>query len=419
MKNNNNYFDKLELRSSDQRSSEIFKALPIQILNAKTNSRYFSKLLKDVDPNQGTNPSDFSRLPITRKSDLINIQSENPPLGTMITCEPGSLKRIFQSPGPIYDPEGYGVDWWRTARALYAAGFRSRDILHNAFSYHLTPAGFMLETGAAKIGCAVVPAGIGNTELQVQAISDICPSGFSGTPSFLKILIDKANGQNLDISSISKAIVGGEALPEQLRSVIENAGINCQQIYASADLGCIAYESIAKDGLIAEEGLFIEIVNPGTGDPLPQGEVGEVVATSFSLDYPLIRFGTGDLSAVLSGESPCGRTNIRLKGWMGRADQTTKIKGLFVHPKQISEINRRHPEIVRSKLIVESRDKKDVMTLNCEVAENLRLSNNSKFIASLSKTIQAICTVRGEVKLIKVGTLQNNGKIIEDHRSYD
>ncbi len=413
-------FDALETRSPDEREAAHFAALSVQLANAKSNSPYFSDLLKDVDPADINSREALARLPVTRKGDLIEIQKKAYPLGGLTAAEPGKLKRIYQSPGPIYDPEGYGEDWWRTARALYAAGFRQGDVLHNTFAYHLTPAGVMMETGAAKIGCAVVPAGVGNSELQVRAIADIRPTCYGGTPSFLKILLTKAAEMGEDISSLKKSIVGGEALFPALRKEIEDHGVNCQQIYATADLGNVAYESQAREGLIVDEGLMIEIVRPGTDDPVATGEVGEVVATLFAPEYPLIRFGTGDLSAIMPGTSPCGRTNIRLRGWMGRADQTAKVKGMFVHPAQIAEVVKRHGEIIKARLVIDQRDGADVMTLSCEVADPEAIVGSQTALASeIVETIQAVCKLRGEVGFAEAGSLPNDGIIIDDIRKFD
>ena len=414
------YFDALETRSIDERESGLFSRLREQIANAQSNSTFFADRLKDVDPASITDRPALAALPVTRKSDLIEVQKKSYPFGGMTAVAPGKLKRIFQSPGPIYDPEGYGDDWWRTARALFAAGFREADIVHNTFSYHLTPAGVMMETGAAEIGCAVVPAGVGNTELQVRVMADIRPTAYAGTPSFLKILLNKADEMGEDVSSLNKSIVGGEALFPTLRQEIEDHGVCCQQIYASADIGNIAYESTAREGLIVEEQLIIEIVRPGSNEPVAEGEVGEVVVTLFAPEYPLIRFGTGDLSAVMSGTSPCGRTNMRLKGWMGRADQTAKVKGMFVHPAQVNEVIKRHSEILKARLVIDQRDGSDVMTLSCEVEDPETIAGSQTALASeIVETIQAVCKLRGEVGFASPGSLPNDGKVIDDIRDFD
>ena len=417
---NTNFYDNLETRSPEDREKALFAALPYFISEAQTKSPYFGRILKNVNGMEINSRKALSSLPVTRKSDLLDLQKENFPFGGLTTCEPGKLKRIYQSPGPIYDPEGFGDDWWGSARSLYAAGFRAGDILHNSFAYHMTPAGSILETGAAKIGCAVVPAGVGNTELQVRAIADIKPTGYAGTPSFLVTLLEKAAELGEDVTSLSKAVVGGEALPPSVRQNIADKGVNCVQIYASADLGCIGYESEACEGLIVEERLIIEIVRPGTSEIVADGEVGEVVATMFVPEYPLIRFGTGDLSAILPGISPCGRTNARLKGWMGRADQTTKVKGMFVHPSQVADVIKRHPEIIKARLIVDQREGIDVMILNCEVEGGSQLSSSdSSVFQEVSSTIQSVCKLKGEVKLTDPNSLPNDGKVIDDVRKYD
>jgi len=414
------YFDALETRLPEEREAANMAGLSDQVAHAMDKSPYFAEHLAGIDAGGVTGREALAHLPLTRKSDLIEIQRKSPPFGGAITCEPGELKRIFQSPGPIYDPEGYGDDRWGTARALYAAGFRAGDILHNSFAYHLTPAGAMLETGAAEIGCAVIPAGVGNTELQVRAMADIGATGYTGTPSFLKIILDKAEEMGEDVSRLKMALVGGEALPPALLNDIEGHGVSCLQVYASADLGCIAYESEARDGLIVEERLIIEIVRPGTGDPVDEGEVGEVVATSLSPEYPLIRFATGDLSAALPGISACGRTNIRLKGWMGRADQTTKVKGMFVHPSQVADIVKRHSKVMKARLIVDQRDGKDVMTLSCEVEDpEAATGRTDGLIAEITDSIQAVCKLSGEVGFAHPGSLPNDGKVIDDIRKYD
>lgn len=319
------------------------------------------------------------------------------------------MARLFQSPGPIYDPQGKGDDWWRMGRAFFAAGFRPGDIVHNCLSYHLTPGGFIFDSGARACGCVVVPAGVGQSEAQVKAISDLKPTGYSGTPSFLKILIEKAEELGADISSIKRALVSGEALPESLRSWFAERDIAMLQCYASADLGLIAYESDAKDGMIVAEDIILEIVRPGTGEPVAEGEVGEVVVTTLNMDYPLIRFATGDLSAIAVGESACGRTNHRIKGWMGRADQTTKIKGMFVHPQQIGEIVKRHGDIAKARLVVTRENDNDVMTLTCEGIDDSQID-------AIAETLASVCKLRGTVLAAEVGSLPNDGKVIDDQR---
>jgi phenylacetate-CoA ligase len=405
------HYDALETRDPAAREREQFARLADHIRHAKTNAPYFARLLADVDPAEVRDRARLATLPLTRKSDLVGLQKTDPPLGGLTAVPPGRLARIYQSPGPTYDPEGAGRDWWRTARALFAAGFREGDLVHNAFAYHFTPAGVMLESGAHALGCAVFPAGGGQTELQVRAIADVRPTGYTGTPSFLKIILDKGRESGADLSSLKRALVAGEALPSALRAELSLAGIDVYQCYASADLGLIGYESAAKEGFIVDEGLIVEIVRPGTGDPVAPGEVGEVVATLFTPEYPLIRFATGDLSAMLPGTSPCGRTGPRLKGWLGRADQATKVRGMFVHPAQIADVLKRYPEIGKARLVVDQEDGKDAMTLLIEGA-NPPAGLGEK----IAETIQAVCKLRGRVAFVALGSLANDGKVIEDRR---
>ncbi|MCC7047666.1 MAG: AMP-binding protein [Alphaproteobacteria bacterium] len=410
MAGTNKFYDGLETRSLDQREAEQFKALPAQLRRARS-APGFARILKDIDPDRVADRAALARLPVTRKSSLIALQKELLPFAGLNSTPPGGLARIFMSPGPIFDPEGRRADWWRLARALFAAGFRRGDIVHNCFSYHLTPAGSMLEMGAHALGCAVIPGGVGNTESQVQAIAGVRPQGYTGTPSFLKIILDKAKELGADVSSLKRALVSAEALPPALRADLDGRGVTTLQCYASADLGLIAYESPAKEGMILDEALILEIVRPGTGDPVPAGEVGEVVVTTFNEDYPLVRFASGDLSAVLPGPSPCGRTNTRIKGWMGRADQTTKVKGMFVHPEQVAEVLKRHPAIRKARLLVDRVGDNDVMTLRCETA-----AGDTALAAAVGDTIQALCKLRGAVEFVASGSLPNDGKVIEDVR---
>ena len=405
------HYDSLETRDPEARERAQFARLADHIRHAKANAPYFARLLKDVDPARVRDRAQLAGLPITRKSSLVELQKTAPPLGGLNAAEPGNLLRIFQSPGPTYDAEGVGRDWWRTARAFFAAGFRAGDIIHNTFAYHFTPAGAMMEAGAHTLGCAVFPAGGGQTELQVRAIADVRPIGYTGTPSFLKIILDKGREMGADLSCLKRALVAGEALPAALRAELSLSGIDVYQCYASADLGLIGYESEAREGFIVDEGLIVEIVRPGTGDPVAPGEVGEVVATLFAPEYPLIRFATGDLSAVLPGISPCGRTGLRLKGWMGRADQATKVRGMFVHPAQIADVLKRHPEIKKARLVVDQDDGKDAMTLLIE-EDNPPTDFAEKIVA----TIQAVCKLRGAVAFVAPGSLANDGRVIEDKR---
>ncbi len=408
------HFDHLETRSAAAREAALMESLARQVAHAKANAPYFGRVLADVDPQAVRSREALAALPVTRKADLHDLQAEAPPFGGLVAGDWGSLARVFASPGPIHDPEGRGPDWWRSARALYAAGFRRGELVHNAFSYHFTPAGVIFETGCHALGCTVFPAGVGQTEAQARAIAGLRPSGYTGTPSFLKTILDKARELDLDTSSLTKALVTGEALPPDLRRLLEDEhGVRTLQCYGTADLGIVAYESEAREGLIVDEGAIVEIVRPGTGDPVPEGEVGEVVVTILNPDYPLIRFATGDLSAVLSGPSPCGRTNMRIKGWMGRADQTTKVKGMFVHPRQVAEVARRHPEVQKARLVVEREGPAtDVMTLHCEVADPAATG----LAAAIAESVQAVCKLKGQVRLVAAGDLPNDGKVIEDAR---
>lgn len=408
-----NHLDNLEIRDPELREKELLAALPGQIAHAKRNAPAFAELFKGIDPAAVNSRTVLARLPVIRKHELIERQKSLPPFGGLNATPLGKLGRVYSSPGPIYDPEGAGEDWWRFARALHAAGFRAGELVHNTFSYHFTPAGFMVEGAARKLGCTVFPAGVGQTEMQVQAIADLRPTGYIGTPSFLKIIIEKADELKTDVSSLKKAVVSGEAFFPNQKALCAERGINALQAYGTADLGLVAYETEAREGLVLEESLILEIVRPGTGDPVAPGEVGEVVVTSFNPDYPLIRFGTGDLSAVLPGISPCGRTNVRIKGWMGRADQTAKVKGMFVHPSQVAEVLRRHPEIGRARLVVDNETGQDRMTLCCEAAASDALAK------ALADSIREVTKLRGEVAFAAAGELPNDGKVIDDARKYE
>ncbi len=408
------YYDVRETRDPVERECELIARLPTQIAYAKANAPAFAKLLEDIDPATVTSRDALARLPVTRKSELLEYQKAARPFGGFAVARWGAgVRRVFASPGPLYEPEGARPDYYRLARALFAAGFREGDLVHNAFSYHMTPAGSMMETAAHALGCTVFPAGVGQTEQQVAAIVDLRPTAYVGTPSFLRILLDKA-GEVGAATSFSKAFVSGEAFPPSLRDAFAASGIDAFQAYATADIGLIAYETPARDGLVIDEDLIVEIVRPGTGDPVAEGEVGEVVVTTFNPDYPLIRFGTGDLSAVMRGRSGCGRTNARIRGWMGRADQTTKVKGMFVHPGQIAEVVRRHPEVKRARLVVDNPDLVDRMTLHCEVGEGARALD-----AAIGTSIRELTKLRGEVILCAPGSLANDGKVIDDVRKYD
>lgn len=408
------HYDHLETREPEVREAALMESLSRQIAHAKANAPYFARLLEGVDPAEITSREALARLPVTRKAELHELQGAAPPFGGLVTGGWGELARVYVSPGPIHDPEGRGKDWWRSARALFAAGFRRGELVHNAFSYHFTPAGMIFETGCHALGCTVFPAGVGQTEAQARAIAGLRPSGYTGTPSFLKTILDKARELDLDTSSLTKALVTGEALPPDLRWLLEEEhGVQTYQCYGTADLGIVAYESEAREGLIVDEGAIVEIVRPGTGDPVPEGEVGEVVVTILNPDYPLIRFATGDMSAVMSGASPCGRTNMRIKGWMGRADQTTKVKGMFVHPHQVAEVARRHAEVRKARLVVEREGPAtDVMTLHCEVAAPAA----EGLAEAIAESIQSVCKLKGQVRLVAPGSLPNDGKVIEDAR---
>ena len=408
------FFDALETRSAERRESELMAALSRQVANAQATAPAYTRILDGIDPERITSRDALAALPVTRKDQLVALQASAPPFGGLAAVAPGSAARLFQSPGPIYEFSVAGKDYWRLGRALCAAGFEAGDIVLNSFSYHLTPGGWMLDAAARAMGCAVIPAGTGNSEQQVQAIAQYRPNGFTGTPDFLKVLLDKGEELGLDCGSITKALVSGGALFPQLREDYAARGVTVLQCYATADLGLIAYESEARDGMILDEAVILEIIRPGTEDPLPEGEVGEVVITSLTPEYPLIRFATGDLSAVLPGASPCGRTNQRIKGWMGRADQTTKIKGMFVQPRQIAEVVKRHPELLRARLTVTRSEDRDVMTLDCETA-----AGDAGLAHQVAETLAATCKLRGRVELLRPGSLPNDGKVIDDQRSYE
>jgi len=412
------HYDKLEARSPKARERTLMAALPRLIAHAQKNAPGFARILKDVRPATVKSRKVLAQLPVTRKSDLGALQKEMPPLGGLNATPVEKLGKLFISPGPIYDPEGRGRDWWRTARGLFAGGFRAGDRVIDTFAYHFTPAGSMLESGLLALGCTVIPAGTGHTEVQAATIHGLAASGYVGTPSFLKLIVEKADELKIDISCLRRAQVGAEYLPPALRAAMRERGIAVTQMYGSADLGLIAYESLDKngavcEGMILEEALILEIVRPGTGDPVREGEVGEVVITSFNKDYPLIRFATGDLSAVLPGKSPCGRTNVRIKGWMGRADQSTKVRAMFVTPKQVDEIAKRHAEILRARLVVSGEPGADQMTLKCEVRER-----PAGLADAIVASIRDVTKLRGEVELVEAGSLPNDGKVIEDLRKY-
>ena len=412
------HYDALETRTPAVREAALMAALPAHIAHARNNAPGFARILADVDPAAVRSREALAKLPVTRKSDLGELQKALPPLGGLNATPMAKLAKLFVSPGPIYEPEGTGDDWWRTARALHAAGVRAGDLVINTLAYHFVPAGSMFESGARAIGCSVVPAGTGQTEMQVSTIRDLRISSYVGTPSFLKLIVEKADEMKVDIGCLKKALVGAEYLPPALRAAMGARGIQVLQMYGTADLGLIAYETQApggsvNDGMILEEALILEIVRPGTGDPVSPGEVGEVVITTFNADYPLIRFATGDLSAVLDAPSPCGRTNVRIKGWMGRADQTTKVRAMFVSPKQVNEIVRRHAEVKRARLVIEGETGAERMILKCEVA-----GAPAGLAEALVASIRDLTKLRGDVELVAPGSLPNDGKVIDDLRKY-
>ena len=407
------HFDQLETRAPEEREAELFGGLPAQIWYAVENAPGWAQHLKDVDPNAITSREALASVPVLRKPELKDHQTANPPFGGFATCAAGDAARLFMSPGPVYELLGDEPGDGRGARSLFAAGLRKGDVVHNAFAYHLTPGGFMLDNASRELGCAVIPAGVGNTELQLDMIDHLKPNAYAGTPDFLKVLLDKGEEAGKDVSSFTKGLVSGAALPESLRAELKGRGVTVSQMYATAELGVISYETPALEGMVIEEGLIFELVKPGTDEPVADGDVGEIVVTSFAKTYPMIRFGTGDLSAVLPGASPCGRTNTRIKGWMGRADQRTKVKGMFVDPAQINDIAKRHPELGRLRLVVSRENEQDVMTLKAESGEA-----GSALVEAVEATVHSVCKVRGAVELVGPGSLPNDGKVIADERDY-
>jgi phenylacetate-CoA ligase len=413
------FHDDLETRDPAVREAALFESLRTQIARAQAGAPGMARHLGGVEAATVTGRAGLAALAVLRKSALIEMQRADPPFGGMTTLPAGEFDHVFQSPGPIYEPGRSSVpDWWRMGRALHAAGFRRGDIVHNSFAYHLTPAGHMLESGARALGCAVLAGGVGNTEAQVSAAADVGVTGYVGTPDFLKVMLDKAVEMDRDLSAIKRALVSGGPLFASLRREYADRGIQCLQCYGTADVGSIAYETAdgagTLEGMVVDEGVIVEIVRPGTGDPVPEGDVGEVLVTALNPDYPMIRFATGDLSAVLPGTSPCGRTNMRIKGWMGRADQTTKIKGMFVHPEQIAKIVSRHPEVVKARLTVTRAGEQDAMHLAIEAA-----APSADLAAAVRETMQAVLKLRGEVEAGIPGSLPNDGKVIDDIRKFD
>ena len=414
-----NFHDALETRDPAAREADLMAALPRQIAHAQQHTAAFASILAGVSAADVNSRATLARLPVTRKYELLERQKAARAAGgdafggfSALVRGP-AMTRIFASPGPIYEPEGANKDYWRTARALYAAGFRSGELVHNSFSYHMTPGAFILEAGALALGCTVFPAGTGQTEQQLEAIQELKPTAYTGTPSFLRILLEKAAeaGQKL---SITKASVGGEACPPSLTAWFKAQGVDVYQTYATADLGLVAFETAAREGLVLEEGVIVEIVRPGTGDPVPEGEVGELVVTTLNPGYPLIRFGTGDLSAILPGTCPTGRTGTRIKGWMGRADQTTKVRGMFVHPGQVAEVIRRFPEVKKARLVVSGEMANDQMCLKVETTEA-----GDALRDGLAQAMRDLTKLRGDIELVAPGSLPNDGKVIEDARKYD
>jgi phenylacetate-CoA ligase len=415
-----------EKRPSAVRNEAQLRELPAQIKQAQQKSAAFAEILKNVNASEVTSRAALARLPVTRKTELLDRQNAARAAAATAPATDifggfssiafgANMPRVFASPGTIYEPEGKQIDYWRSARALAAAGFKAGDLIHNCFSYHFTPAGALMESGAHALGCTVFPAGTGQTEQQVQAMAEMKPAGYVGTPSFLKIILEKAADMGVALPSVTKAMVSGEACPPSLRDWFAERGVTAYQCYATADLGLIAYETSAREGLVIDEGVIVEIVTPGTGDPVAEGEVGELVVTTFNPDYPLIRFGTGDLSAVLPGTCPTGRTNTRIKGWMGRADQTTKIRGMFVHPSQVATIAKRFPDVVKARLVVSGEMADDRMTLQVETANH---AETEDLLEKISEAIRDVTKLRGSVALFAPGSLPNDGRVIEDARSY-
>ena len=422
----NTFYDALETRSPQAREAALMAALPGQIAHAQQHSAAFASILAGMDAASVSSREALARLPVTRKYELLERQqaarasangngaNAGKVFGGFSALDFGhAMRRVFASPGTIYEPEGTRADYWRMARTMYAAGFRAGDLIHNSFSYHFVPAGSMMETGAHALGCTVFPGGTGQTEQQVQAMVDLQPAGYIGTPSFLKLIVEKAADMGVALPSVKRALVSGEACPPSLRDWLGERGIAAYQCYATADLGLIAYETTAREGLVLDEGVIVEIVRPGTGDPVPEGEVGELVVTTLNPDYPLVRFGTGDLSAVLPGTCPTGRTNTRIKGWMGRADQTTKVRGMFVHPGQVAEVVRRLPEVLKARLVVGGEMANDHMTLRLETR-----STDPALAERAGEAVRDITKLRGAIEMVAPGSLPNDGKVIEDIRSY-
>ncbi len=421
------FFDSLEVRDPAMREAELFRALPGALAAAAGRAPAIAEQMQGIDASQVTQRDALARIPVLRKSELLerqlarrnDVDAESTVIdrvfGGFSTLGWGEAARVFASPGPIYEPESKRADYWRFGRALYAAGFRANTLLYNCFSYHFTPAGSMFETAGLAIGCTVFPGGVGQTEMQVTTMRDLRPDGYAGTPSFLKMIYEKADEMQITLPSLRRALFSGEAFPPSLQHWFAQRGIEGYQAYGTADLGLIAYESQARDGLIVGEDILLEIVRPGTNDPVPDGEVGEIVVTTLNPDYPLLRFGTGDLSAILPGHSACGRTNKRIRGWLGRADQTTKVRGMFVHPEQIAALVRRFPEVRKARLVVGGELGRDEMTLLAETTQETDLQLQEK----IAFAVREITKLRADIRLVPPGSLQNDGKVIEDIRKYE
>lgn len=423
----NPYYQDREAISPEERERELFSRLPALLARARSRAPAIAQQLQGVDPQAASSRSGLERIPVIRKSELLQAQlamrqqggpagqpSSSRVFGGFSAIGWGDALRVFASPGPIYEPESARPDYWGFARSLYAAGFRKGDLVYNCFSYHFTPAGSMMETAAHALGCTVFPGGVGQTEQQVQAIADLAPSGYTGTPSFLKIILEKADEQGVELPSLKRALFSGEAFPPSLRDWFAGRGIDGYQAYGSADLGMIAFETSAREGMVVNEDIILEIVRPGTSQPVPAGEVGEVVVTTLNPDYPLVRFGTGDLSALMAGQSPCGRSNLRIKGWMGRADQTTKVRGMFVHPGQVAGVLKRHPEVGRLRLVVSGSPGSDVMVLKVELPDP-----RQEVLDQLAASVRELTKLRADIEPVAPGTLPNDGKVIDDIRRYE
>jgi phenylacetate-CoA ligase len=409
------FYDSLEVRDGEERDRALLAALPGLVRHAIEHAPGVTADLAGVDPDSLTSFAALAALPILHKSELIERQQAMPPFAGLNATPLERIAKVFASPGPIFEPELARADYWRFARAMFAAGFRPGDLVHNSFAYHLTPGGSMMENGARALGCSVIPAGTGQTDLQLQVIDRLQPTAFAGTPSFLRTLLERGRAEGQRIGCIRHALVSGEAFPRALAEELqEQYGLGAYQCYATSDIGLIAYETEGREGLVIDEGVLVEVVRPGTSQPVPAGEVGEVVVTAFNPDYPLIRFATGDLSAIMPGMSPCGRTNRRLRGWLGRADQSTKVKGMFVHPAQVAKVVQRHGEIGRARLVVERLGSRDQMTLLCESDQG-----GDGLAAAIEDSLRAITGLRGSVTLVAPGALANDGKVIDDRRPVD